>query len=146
MGPGSGAKLLHSLTVTAPGQPPQQVPLAGTLTIGRIPPAGLVLPFPEVSRRHAQIALAGGTAVVSDLGSTNGVWVNGAQITGPTVLEPGTQMRIGHVVLVYAAEPEPETMIAAAPAARPPGGTAQGDGGRLDDPALTAAGLPGGQS
>ncbi len=137
IGPGGGPQLLHSLTVTAPGQKPQQVKLAGTLTIGRVPPAGLVLPYPEVSRRHAEIVLAGGAAVMSDLGSTNGVWVDGAQIGGPTVLAPGAQIRIGHVVLVYEAEPETATMMSAPQASAAPARPA----GRLDDPLLHAAWL-----
>jgi hypothetical protein len=130
IGPGGGPKLRHRLVVTAPGQPPRQVSLSGTLTIGRIPPAGLVLPYPEISRRHAEISLAGGEAVITDLGSTNGVWIEGRQITGPTPLAPGTQLRLGHVLLLYEAEAEPEAMTAAPPIPA---------GGRLDDPLLQVA-------
>ena len=50
-------------------------------TLGRSRDCEIVLADPNVSRRHAELRPAGGTWVVEDLGSTNGVKVNGGAST-----------------------------------------------------------------
>ena len=48
--------------------------------IGREPPADIVIPAPQVSARHAEIVAVGGDVYeLTDLGSTNGVFVNGVR-------------------------------------------------------------------
>ena len=49
----------------------------------------------NVSRRHAEVRPSGGSWIVRDLGSTNGVKVNGRRITGPSPLEPGARIALG---------------------------------------------------
>jgi hypothetical protein len=49
-----------------------------------------------VSRRHAAIRVDGGTYVVSDEGSANGVYVNGVRISGAQPLKPGDEVQIGN--------------------------------------------------
>ena len=51
----------------------------------------------NVSRRHARIAFAQGGWTVEDLGSTNGVHVNGRRVTGAEPLAPGDRLDIGTV-------------------------------------------------
>jgi len=75
------------------------VPLAGELEIGRDPTAGIVLADDLVSRRHARIRVEGEEAVVEDLGSSNGTWVNDTEIDAPTRLAPGDQVLIGESLL-----------------------------------------------
>lgn len=54
----------------------------------------------EISRRHARIARAeDGRLLVEDLGSTNGTFVNGDRISGPTVLETGDTVSLGATTL-----------------------------------------------
>jgi hypothetical protein len=68
--------------------------------VGRSRECDVVLADSNVSRRHARIALAAdGTWTVEDLGSTNGVHVNGARIAGgaPAPLQPGDRLDIGTV-------------------------------------------------
>jgi pSer/pThr/pTyr-binding forkhead associated (FHA) protein len=60
-----------------------------TITVGREPVNDIVLPDPEISRRHARLMYQAGRYVVEDLGSTNGTSVNGRLITEPTVLNAG---------------------------------------------------------
>jgi S1-C subfamily serine protease len=50
----------------------------------------------EVSRRHATLEpRSDGTVLVTDLGSTNGTFVNGQRISGPVLLRGGDSVRFG---------------------------------------------------
>jgi len=75
------------------------VPPTG-LDIGRSAECGLCLPEPEVSRRHAKLEAAGdgATLALRDLGSTNGLFVNGRRVEanpGPVTLRAGDVLRVG---------------------------------------------------
>lgn len=63
--------------------------------IGRDPNCDVVLNRGNVSRRHLAIAEVDGRVYVRDLGSTNGVLVNGQRVTGGRWLELGDRLRIG---------------------------------------------------
>jgi pSer/pThr/pTyr-binding forkhead associated (FHA) protein len=77
-----------------------QVPLDLPVEIGRVEGAQIVLASDDkVSRRHARITPDAHGAVVEDLGSSNGTFVNGQQIFVPTRLGPGDQLLIGVTVL-----------------------------------------------
>jgi len=73
------------------------------LTVGRSPESDLVLAEVEVSRHHARIELVGQEelapiVLISDLGSTNGTFVNGRRIlprNGPVSLQHGDVVRVG---------------------------------------------------
>jgi len=54
-----------------------------------------------VSRRHASVMRSGKTAVLKDLGSTNGTFVNGTRLQGETALKPGDQVQFGSVRFRY---------------------------------------------
>jgi hypothetical protein len=56
---------------------------------------------PLVSRHHARIVLEGDRATVYDLGSRNGVKVNGAPVKDPVELRDGDRLRIGTQELVF---------------------------------------------
>ena len=55
------------------------------------------------SSRHARIELQSGLAVLEDLGSTNGTYLNGEKIEGPQSLRAGDQIAIGDCVFEYRA-------------------------------------------
>jgi predicted component of type VI protein secretion system len=76
----------------------RRVELTGPLRIGRGPEAGLQLGDPQVSRAHAEVVPDRGGAVVSDLGSSNGTFVNGQQLFGPARLDPGDHLLVGSTV------------------------------------------------
>ncbi|MCF8553532.1 MAG: FHA domain-containing protein [Candidatus Nanopelagicales bacterium] len=65
------------------------------ILIGRAPDSTIVLEDDFVSTRHAQLTPNGNHWIVEDLGSTNGTWIDRTRISAPTVLRPGTQLRIG---------------------------------------------------
>ena len=67
-------------------------------TIGRSRECDVVLGDSNVSRKHARIELGeDGAWSVEDLGSTNGVQVNGARVTSRTVLRSGDRLDVGTV-------------------------------------------------
>jgi pSer/pThr/pTyr-binding forkhead associated (FHA) protein len=73
--------------------------LSGSLKIGRDEANDISLPKDEsVSGSHAKIELLKGQAVLTDLGSSNGTWVNGVRITGPVILSHGDKLRIGNTL------------------------------------------------
>lgn len=104
------------LTVRGPSGRTFQTPLLpGVLTVGRDETCGLPLDPADVSvsRRHASFTLAGETLTVTDLGSTNGVYVNKAMVQ-QAVLRPGDEVRLGQTVLtIESALPAPPAQPAA---------------------------------
>jgi SARP family transcriptional regulator, regulator of embCAB operon len=70
--------------------------LVGTATrIGRSPDNDIVLSDAKVSRHHAAITSNGTTFVITDLGSVNGVLLNGQRIDPSAELFEGDRIRIG---------------------------------------------------
>ncbi len=65
---------------TDDGSPPLT---QGQNVIGRTEEADICLDKTEVSRCHAMITVQGTTAIIEDLGSKNGTYVNGRQLDGP---------------------------------------------------------------
>src|SRR6185295_5423999 len=65
---------------------------------------------PSVSREHAQVMLTDGKVELRDLGSRNGVRVNGARIEEPVSLTPGDRVEIGAFAL-QVSEGEPTSTI-----------------------------------
>lgn len=65
-------------------------------TIGRDPGlAQFHLDHPHVSRQHASLALKDGQVVLSDLGSSNGTFLNGRRLKHPLFVNPGDRIDIG---------------------------------------------------
>jgi hypothetical protein len=69
------------------------------LTIGRAPDNGLVVRDGRASRHHARIDIRRGSLVLTDLGSTNGSWVNDRRVES-VALGEGDRVRIGTTTLV----------------------------------------------
>jgi predicted component of type VI protein secretion system len=76
------------------------LPLGATL-IGRDPECHVTLDDPLVSRRHARIFVGSDRVVVEDLGSRNGVLLNGRCIRGPAALRDADRVRVGAQCFVY---------------------------------------------
>jgi hypothetical protein len=67
----------------------------GAVVVGRSSSCHIVLDDGLVSRRHAQFVIGAKTAIVEDLGSVNGVYLNGERISGPRNLRDGDRVQIG---------------------------------------------------
>jgi hypothetical protein len=76
---------------------------AGQLMLGRGPAAALALADRAVSRLHAVLAWdpVAQMHVLTDLGSSNGTFVNGQRITGPVGVLNGTTIQLGNTQLRY---------------------------------------------
>src|SRR3954454_2912091 len=78
----------------------RQVPVETVVDIGREPSLPIHLDHDtQVSRRHARVTNQSGSAVVEDLGSTNGTYVNEQPIHSPRALNPGDRIRVGLTVI-----------------------------------------------
>ena len=71
------------------------------VTIGRSPDCHITLEDPLVSREHAKIVVDEAAAVLYDLGSRNGVTVNGEPVRQPRTLKDGDRIRLGTQELVF---------------------------------------------
>ena len=72
-------------------------------TIGSVAGNTVVLADPAVSRKHAGIRKVNGAYELADLGSTNGIYVNGHKVPKKT-LEPGDIIRVGNTEAVFKPE------------------------------------------
>ena len=97
------------LTVTRDDATPTKVVSIDSdeFVIGRERTADLVIDDEKASRQHCRLTrLPNGDVELTDLGSTNGTRLDGALVSGATVLHGGEQIRIGrHTIAVSRAEP-----------------------------------------
>ena len=49
---------------------------SGTISVGRDPTCDIVIPDPDVSRRHAEFSASGARVMLKDLNSSNGTYVD----------------------------------------------------------------------
>ena len=76
---------------------------SGQYEIGRLSSCHLVLEGPKVSRLHARVVVAAAQAVVEDLGSANGVFLNGKRVpSGRQPLRDGDSLVIGDFAMSVA--------------------------------------------
>jgi hypothetical protein len=71
----------------------------GATVVGRSDQADVRLDDPYASEFHLRLVSQDGTLTVSDLGSTNGTYVNGRRITTPTSLQRGDALQVGKTVM-----------------------------------------------
>ena len=67
--------------------------------------ADVVVPDSSVSRQHARLVRVGRSVTLIDLGSRNGVTVNGRRVDGSTVLREGDRITVGQTDLVFHIDP-----------------------------------------
>lgn len=73
-----------------------RIPLKqGETIVGRSPHCTVVIANRRISRQHCSLTLEHDRLHVSDLGSSNGTWVNGAPVTEATPLNPGDLLELG---------------------------------------------------
>ena len=72
----------------------------GTL-LGRSSQCDVRLEDENASRQHARISGPSGDWKIEDLGSTNGVLINGARVAGTGNLKSGDRIKLGHTELTF---------------------------------------------
>ena len=78
----------------------KQVTLDGPTVIGRAEDSDLVLEDGEASRHHARITpQPDGSALVEDLESANGTFINHNELIGPGRIDPGDELLMGVTVV-----------------------------------------------
>lgn len=89
------------LLVRTEGAPQVRFDLGDALiSIGRASDNDVIVDDAEVSRHHCQLKLQHGAYSFADLGSRNGSWVNGQQVT-EVALGPGDSIRIGSTEIEF---------------------------------------------
>lgn len=110
---------------------------SGSYAVGRDPEAGLTLPDGLVSWRHGEVAYASGGWILTDLGSTNGTYVDGERVPArervrlvpgmvvwfggaEDAAEPGVRLDVLSAPVVAPAPPPPPAVTPSAPTPPPP--------------------------
>ena len=87
-GPDKGRKLSTPDDIMLIGRGSDQIPLTDQ----------------TISRKHAEMRREDGVWILRDLGSANGTFVNDRQVSEPTRLKNGDQIKLGGTLLVYTSE------------------------------------------
>jgi pSer/pThr/pTyr-binding forkhead associated (FHA) protein len=77
---------------------PIRVPV---VNIGRGDYNDLIIADASVSTMHAKLQRREAVWILSDLGSTNGTFVEGEKLSGEVALSPGTTLRFGDVIALF---------------------------------------------
>jgi Protein of unknown function (DUF3662)/FHA domain len=99
--PESASAARAFLLVRTDGAAQVRFDLGGALiSIGRASDNDVIVDDPEVSRHHCQLKLQHGAYGFADLGSRNGSWVNGQQVS-EVALGPGDSIQIGSTEILF---------------------------------------------
>ena len=105
-----GAVVVHGDLVATPsvasscfllGQAAEFPLIEGPNLLGRDLGGSLTIDDGTVSRRHACIVVSDGEAVIEDLGSKNGTFVQGERLVAPVPVHDGDRILIGSVAFVF---------------------------------------------
>lgn len=108
---------MSKLTLSFKGKLLKYFPLSeGETIIGSDPSCNVFVDSLAIQARHASLILTGETAVLRDLETPDGTYVNGARISGDYNLKSGDDIRVGKHNLTVTLEPaiasdEPEEIV-----------------------------------
>ena len=75
------------------------VRVVDSVVLGRSPEADALLDDPYASMFHLRLTMDANTMSLTDLGTTNGTYVNGRRITSPVALNPGDSVQVGKTIM-----------------------------------------------
>jgi pSer/pThr/pTyr-binding forkhead associated (FHA) protein len=90
---------LQLTCVVGPLEGKRYRPKQAVIIFGRSPKADIRIEDASVSKRHVELTISKGAAMVRDLGSRNGIYVNGKRIARGT-LQTGDALRIGKCLFI----------------------------------------------
>ena len=91
----------HSALLFCPPMAPVKLSTERAAIIGRQSICDLAIRQEDISRRHTEVRFEDGAFVVRDLGSTNGTFLNGREISGSEPLSPGDRIEIGSCTITF---------------------------------------------
>lgn len=93
---------MYKLLIKVSNQQKQLFSFATSINIGRDEQSDLVLPDPSISRQHAQIHIVGDEVIAEDLGSQNGIVVDGQRLRKGQRLPMNSksEMQLGKFTLI----------------------------------------------
>jgi serine phosphatase RsbU (regulator of sigma subunit) len=92
----------HYLVAISGAESGKRIEIAeASFTIGRNPDQTLVIAEQSVSRRHARISIVDDGALVEDLGSTNGTFLDGVRLQAPQRMDHGRHVKFGERAFRY---------------------------------------------
>ena len=97
---------MYNRLIKVRNQQKQLFSFGTSITIGREDACDLVLPDPSISRQHAQIHIVGEEVIAEDLGSQNGIVVDGQRLREGQRLpmKSKSEMQLGKFTLVLLTE------------------------------------------
>lgn len=101
------------VTITVPGEFPQPYRFAldsTSVIIGRLPESDIAVDSASVSSRHAQMIRIKGGYELHDLGSTNGIELDGRRVV-TVALRDGMTLELGDVAFEFLLAPEERAML-----------------------------------
>jgi pSer/pThr/pTyr-binding forkhead associated (FHA) protein len=109
------------LLVVEPRSGERVVGLVGDCTVGRGRAAAIRLTDPSASRLHLRLRVDEAGTTVEDLGSRNGLRVNGGRARRPRRLRSGDELEVGETRLRYLDPLEPADPVGDQPPRTSPG-------------------------
>jgi len=88
---------------------------AGESEIGRDRVCAIQMDAESVSRQHARLRVSRDGALIEDLGSKNGTWVDGERIHGAVALADGATFRLGSETVRFELSGDPRPTKTAVP-------------------------------
>lgn len=134
-----------TVTVAQQDRPALYLTIVEPIVLGR-ECDGLLLADEKVSRQHLRLGPGVSGVIVTDLGSTNGSFIDGARIEGQTTLRTGSTLLLGDTTVRV--EPVPTPAAKSQATARDVGGTivatvtSDGIAQAVSDPPATPLGPP----
>lgn len=99
--PGQAADAVSGPNAWLLGRTAEVALLPGENVLGREGEGIILVKSSTVSRRHARIVVDAKGALIEDLKSKNGTFVNDRRVSGPTPVVEGDQVRIGSLVFTF---------------------------------------------
>jgi pSer/pThr/pTyr-binding forkhead associated (FHA) protein len=100
----------------------REIPVQGTVTIGRSKTSSIPINDLMLSRSHTLIYSEGDQFFVRDMNSRNGTFVNGILLHGPQALKSGDRIRVGPAYLTFFLRDRGDDRPATAPVRKPVSG------------------------
>ncbi len=98
--PARKTKVSHLVVITEDDSASEYT-LTDGMVIGRGGKSSVIITDDYASTQHAQLNLTDKGWVYTDLGSTNGSWIDRKRISEPVRLKPNTEIRIGRTVMRF---------------------------------------------